>query len=314
MSLIPLTRERSLVALNPASRHGAGAERWRRVCQAVAERFDAEVVETDEQSHWSAQVGAALDSGVRNFIAAGGDGTVNALLNALAGAKRSVPLREVTLGAVGLGSSNDFHKPFAEIVQGIPVRLGAAAARDVGRARYLDDAGVERERLFLVSASIGITATANAFFNGGDWLLRCLKARWVGGAIAYAALRTIALCQGVHATLRTAGAELSTDFANLSVMKSPYLSGSFKYDTPVDPASGLFAINLCEDLGRLGLLRTLFHLARGRFLGRAGTRHAMLPELEIVPTRTIDLELDGEVVRARRVRFDLLPAGIRVCR
>jgi diacylglycerol kinase (ATP) len=305
---------RALVALNPASHHGAGASRWNRASARVTEQFDAAIVETDTGSAWRKQVGQSLAEGVRVFIAAGGDGTINALLNAVARSWPSVSLGQLTLGAVGLGSSNDFHKPYGEMVAGIPVRLGEASPRDVGRARYLDADGVERERLFLISGSIGVTAAANAFFNDGDALLRALKPRWVGGAIVYAAMRTIAVARGWRATLRMPAIETVTDLANLSVMKTPYLSGSFSYDTPVAPASGLFAVNLCEHMGRVGLLKTLMGLARGRFKGRPGTRHWAVPELEVESSRPFDLELDGEVVSARRVRFDLLPERIGVCR
>jgi diacylglycerol kinase family enzyme len=314
MSAVPVLRRRSLVALNPACRHGTGAARWTTVQRDVVARFDADLVETDAAARWTGSVGAALDAGVRVFIAAGGDGTVNALLNALLDARRPVPLGEVTLGAVGLGSSNDFHKPFAEVLGRVPVRLRTASARDVGCALYVDEQGVEHQRAFLVSASIGVTAAANAFFNDGDRLLRALKRSWVGGAIAWAALRTIARHRSLPAILRMPTGERNTELTNLSVMKSPWLSGSFSYDTPVEPSSGRFAINLCEHMGRWALLRTLAGLARGRFLGRAGTHHWSEPEVEVEAARPFDLELDGEVVRARRVRFSLWPERIQVCR
>ena len=85
-------------------------------------------------------------SGARIFIpaplnvncpSATGSGTVNGVLNAILAQGA-----DVTLGAIGLGSSNDFHKPFAKDkrVGGAPVRLDASRAirADVGRAVLTD--------------------------------------------------------------------------------------------------------------------------------------------------------------------------------
>lgn len=53
-------------------------------------------------------------------IAVGGDGTVNLLAQALL---ESVEWREISLGALGTGSSNDFHKPRRKRFHGLPARL-----------------------------------------------------------------------------------------------------------------------------------------------------------------------------------------------
>lgn len=101
--------------------------------------------------------------------------------------------------------------------------------------------------------------------------------------------------------------------ANLGVMKTPYLSGSLRYDTPVEPDSGLFAVNLCEARGRARLLGTLAALARGRFRGRGGTRHWMASCLGVESEQAMVLELDGETVRARSAYFEPLPERLMAC-
>jgi diacylglycerol kinase family enzyme len=55
-----------------------------------------------------------LERGETDFVAAGGDGTVNAVVSALVENASPDALRRIRLGAVGLGSSNDFHKPLSE--------------------------------------------------------------------------------------------------------------------------------------------------------------------------------------------------------
>jgi diacylglycerol kinase family enzyme len=274
----------------------------------IDEVFDARVVETEPTGN-DGSIRAALNDGVRAFIAAGGDGTVNAVIDALVRLRGAIALDDLTLGAVGLGSSNDAHKPIEREIGGIPVRIDAqrAAPRDVGIARW--DGG---ERAFLVSASVGVTAAANALFNREDPALRFLKRWWVDGAILWAAVRTIATWRNLPAKLVVNEMSSAIALTHLGVAKTPWLAGGLHYDTPVEP--GRFAVNLCEDMGRLRTIRTLAALAHGRFIGLPGTRSWSAPAASVVLDEPCDLELDGEIVRASRVSFELLPERIRLCR
>jgi diacylglycerol kinase (ATP) len=312
MSLAP-----ALVVLNPAARHGTGLARYRRVAALLEARYALSTVILDREARWRDELREALDGGTRHIIAAGGDGTVGAVASAIVAARGPVPLESVTLGAVGLGSSNDFHKPVTTAAEGVPLRIeaGNRMLRDVARARYEDGTGGWRERLFLVSASLGVTARANTLFNEGrDRVLRLLKPRWVDGAVVYAALA--ALCRHENVAGRLGfpeGEEEAVALSNLSVLKTPHLSGCLHYDTPVEPDSGRLAVNLCEGMSRSQLVGVLADLLRGRFCGRRGTRHWTVDRLRVDLASPAPLELDGEVVTARRVLFDVLPERIAVC-
>ncbi len=183
-----MSRPRALVLLNRAARHGRAGRLWERVRREVDERFETSSVALDAGEAWKADVRASLRAGTRIFVAAGGDGTVHALAGAVVEAREDVPLGEIRLGAVGLGSSNDFHKPSRRSISGVPLRLDVehAAPRDLGRVRWIDGAGRERESVLVVSASAGIVAEGNAVFNSGRFgrLLPSL-------AIALAALRAV---------------------------------------------------------------------------------------------------------------------------
>ncbi len=304
----------ALVLLNPAARHHTARERWSRVRSALRARFALSVIESDLAGRWRGEVLAAYARGVRVFIAAGGDGTVGALADVLA-AGRELP--GVWLGAVGLGSSNDFHKPVRGTAAGVPARIDVerAAPRDLGLARWRDERGLAHERVFVVSASVGLVAEANACFNAAaDRCLRWLKRRFLAGAILYAAFLAIARHRGLRARLCwPEGAARELELASLSVLKTPHLAGGLRYDTPVAPADGLFAVNLAHRRSRLGLLALLARLARGRFLGAPGIEHRRARSLELASERPFALELDGETFRARAVRFELLEQRVRVC-
>lgn len=325
-----MTRPRSVVLLNPRARGGEAARLWRAVEPHVSRHSRVHVVHADARGHWVDAIRGAASEGIRVFVAAGGDGTVNALLNALYDADallgatvaprapRTAPA--FTFGAVGLGSSNDFHKPVSRAHGSVPLRINPVEVglRDVGIARYHDGGGNLRNRLFLVSASVGLTAEANAAFNEPGPICGWLKRRSTTAAIAYTAVASIVGYRSFPAVLRLAGearAPMRVQITNLSVMKTPYLSGWLRFDTPVERDDGRFAINLSSGLTRRHTLGMLWELSRGRFLAsrRPGIHHWRARELTVEAPHPFALELDGEVVRATRVAFDVLPDKLRCC-
>ena len=306
-------RPAAVVLLNPAAGGSRGMARWRRTESAVRGVCEPRVVETDLAGEWRFAVRQEIENGTRVFIAAGGDGTVNLLLNAIlnSGAADEDPI----LGAVGLGSSNDFHKPVGRTVGGVPVRIAMSdERRDVCVARYTAPDGTAHDRCFVISASLGVVAEANAFFNGGDGPERWLRGRWTGGAILYAALHTIGAWRNLALRLRSGDGPSRTEVTNLSVSKTPFVSGMFRYDRSVAPNDGLLAVHLCEGMSRDEALRALVDLARGRFEGRPKRRHWNSRRVAVAAAGPVALELDGEVVQARRVVFGVLKEQVRVCR
>ena len=308
-------RPAALVLLNPAAGGRRGLERWRRTESAVTAACEPRVVQTDLDGTWRCAVRDEIANGTRLFIAAGGDGTVSALADALVRSRGPVPLGELSLGAIGLGSSNDFHKPHGRTVDGVPVRIVPSdERRDVCMARYTAPDGTAHDRCFVISASVGVVAEANAFFNGGDGPERWLRGTWTGGAILYAALHTIGAWRNLAIRLRSGDGTRRAEVTNLSVSKTPFVSGMFRYDRSVAPDDGLLAVHLCEGMSRDEALRALLDLARGRFEGRPKRRHWNSWRVAVAAPGPVALELDGEVVQARRVVFGVLKEQVRVCR
>lgn len=305
-----MSRPPALVLLNPAARHGRAGRLWDRVRHEVEQRFNSSVVPTDPGGTWKRNVRCSLRAGTRIFVAAGGDGTVHALAGAIVEERDGVPLGDICLGAVGLGSSNDFHKPFECLRSGIPLRLDMdrATPRDLGRIRWIDAEGRDRESVLVVSASVGVVAEGNALFSS------CRLGRHLPSlAIAVAALRAIARHRSSRVLIRHDGGQEQIELSSLSVLKTQWLSGSLRYDLPVAPDDGLFAVAICEAMGRRRLVETLAGLARGCFAGRPGTRAFPTAALELEADTPFLLEIDGEVGSARRATFDLFPERLLAC-
>jgi diacylglycerol kinase family enzyme len=82
---------------------------------------------------------------------------------------------------------------------------------------------------------------------------------------------------------------------------------------PVAGDSGDFDVALTLGLGRVQLAADVFALLRGQFDGRPGHRRLRAQALDVRLDDASPLEMDGEVVTARAVRFDMYPERIRLC-
>lgn len=262
------------VLVNLDANNGRAARRWESIAAEVALRLPpgTRVISFHPPTDLKPILKALLQEGVQGFVSAGGDGSANFLLNLLL-RETGEDARPLILGGIGLGSSNDFIKPKQHFLQGLPTRLETQTASlvDVGKAEFRDTSGEWKVQYFIANASLGVTAEANWFFNHGDWFVQFTKDRWTDLAIVYAALRTIMRFKNFQAILAFEREVLETKLSNLAVLKSPYVSGSFHFDDPVQRDDGFFGLNACLDMKKTELLGVLAGLAKGHFRGRPKT-------------------------------------------
>jgi len=305
----------TLVLLNRAAAGGTALRKWRAVEPDLHPYLgDRELAVTEDPRLARTWIEDSLYRGERRFVAAGGDGTVNLLVDTIAGRAPPDVLHDVCVGAVGLGSSNDFHKPIrkAHQVRGVPLRLdfGSPATHDLCLV-YADE--YER-RHWIINASVGLTAEANRFFNRPERALRTLKKLSSGAAVAYAAAHTLA-AKGDR--LMTVQVECARPFlavvTNLGVVKNPNVSGPLSYRSPYEPDSGFFHVHLCEGMSRARVMSTLWQSARRGFIGLPFTRSWRARQLCVEAAEQFPVEFDGETVLARRVSFSVLKGAIRIC-
>lgn len=307
------------VYLNKYSNNGRGYKRW----LDIKSEFDSitngksyNLVTEPDNLHQ--KILKEYNNGERIFVAAGGDGTVNLLLNEIMMLDENVRGDSI-LGAIGLGSSNDFHKPLSEssfFAGKIPYKLNHLQASDHNIAKLTFDTptGITKTRYFIINGSIGIVANANFFFNNNDRIIKHLKPRHVGFTILYAGLKSIINTKNIKSRIYLNKDEIEINLSNLSFLIKPNFSGNFRYDLDVDARSDHIGVALCEDMGVVSRARTIYALSNGRFNNLPHTRTWMTDKMEIEPVRAVPLEYDGEVALARNIKINLIKGGIKVCK
>jgi diacylglycerol kinase (ATP) len=306
------------ILLNGHSNNGRGLRRWRESRSELETKFLGREYRVEENPvDLAARLREEYARGERVFVAAGGDGTVNYLLNAIMTADGIAPA-EITLGAIGLGSSNDFQKPYSadrRTRAGVPFRLDAARAvpHNVGRVDYQDATGRDRSRFFVINGSLGIIARGNYLFNSDERLVRWLKPKWVAGTIWYLTLRTLLSSKNIPLRLAVADDRLETEATTLSVILNPHFTGNLSYDCGDYSRKDAFGVALCERMGTTERLRTLSSLTKARFRGLPKTRFWESPAIEIDPAEPTPFEMDGEVVLAKKIRVQLVKGALKTC-
>jgi diacylglycerol kinase family enzyme len=308
-----------LVIINPNAGGGKALERWERVEKRVHELAGAfEPIITEDAQAVRHHVARALDAGETQFVAAGGDGTVNLVVTSIIQHADPEVLAAVKLGAVGLGSSNDFHKPFRRLhkIQRVPYKLNFqdTVRHDVCLVTYRDRDGKLRSRNWVINASVGTTAEANYFFNTGNRALRFLKRISPDTGIGYAALRTVAHHRAREMTIHVNDREtVRTRVKNLGIVKNPNFAGGLRYDSRYEPDNGQVDVHLLKDLPILRLLLAFWRLARGRFSGQRGAQSWQASRVAIKADQPFALEGDGEVTLAREAFFSVSPRLLQMC-
>jgi diacylglycerol kinase (ATP) len=307
------SKRKTAILLNPGASHGRAESKWTPIEEEVRRQLadTASEILLIKAGDPQYPVEFLIASGYSMLIAAGGDGSVHFLLQEMMQHYRP----ELILGAIGLGSSNDFHKPFGYTLRGIPLRIDPRLARmqDVGCIQYTDEAGTRQKRYFLINASIGVTANANWLFNHPDSLLRVLKGRFVSLAIFYAAVKTILRHQNFTLQIKADQFCSFGRFANVAILKNVHVSGAFQYDQHLGYDDGLLGLNICAAMSHFQLLRVLSDLSHAVFSGKPGRTAEYVRQVQIDTLgQLLALELDGEVVQAYDIHCSVLPGALAV--
>lgn len=289
--------------------------RFRRRCQeaAAAAGWEPSFLETTLDDRGPGLAGAAVAAGARLVVAAGGDGTVRACAQALAGTQvplAIVPLGTANLAARALGIPSRIGGSLATAFGGHERRIdlavaggavagtavaGAAGAMAgagaMGGARAMVGAG---ELTFAAMAGIGLDAEVVAATP------RLLKRR--AGWLAYAAAGIAHLPgRGQRFTVRLDDDEpLARQARCVVVGNAGLLPGGFALLPQARLDDGLLDVGILAPAGPAGWLRVAHQvLSGGGRDGRQLERH-QARRVEIRTDTELPREVDGEVIAPGR--------------
>jgi len=251
------------------------------------------------------------EMGVVFFVSAGGDGSLNYLLNALISFSGKSS-KKFCIGSIGLGSSNDFLKPYTTLINDIPVKLDYKKREltDVAKVTFKDDQERMRSRFFIVNASLGLTAEANMLFNQGDPIIRFMKSRFLKAAILYTALKALIKHKNQPIRIIHGNKIKSLIISNISLTKKPFISGEFHFAQSTAHNSGKFGFHCFGELSKLELIKTMKNLQQGVFPNNSKQHTSFVSHIRIESDKLLPLETDGEIQLGYAFKFTLIHKGL----
>ena len=250
-------------------------------------------------------IGAAEEWSEGLLVVAGGDGTINDVVNGLG--RAGFP-EGVTLGILPAGTGND-------LAATLCIPEDPDLAKDVilqNRGRWLDVARVRSdgigERFFINVATGGLGAEIS-YANDEE-----LKRRW--GKLSYlrASLEVARTFDVRELMLYIDGEERQVEAVNVAVGNCRYTGGGWPATPKANPEDGLLDVVIIENLGVTDLLNlTPAVLAESDYLDSDGVLFVRAKEIR-VDTQPPGLEftVDGEVIGNEPAQFSVLPRALKV--
>jgi diacylglycerol kinase (ATP) len=292
-------KSKARVICNPAS--GGGGYDPDEIREEL-EGLEVEWVQTEGPED---AIGAAEEWREGLLIVAGGDGTINDVINGLG---RSGFPEGVTLGLLPAGTGND-------LAATLCVPEDPDLAKDVilqNRGRWLDVAKVRSEgvgeRFFINVASGGLGAEISSV-NDEE-----LKKRW--GKLSYlrASLEVARNFDVREITMYLDGEGRKVRAVNIAVGNCRYTGGGWPAAPMANPEDGLLDVVVIETLGAAELLKLApTALAKFDYLDKEGVFFARAKDV-VVETQPPGLEFtaDGEVIGDEPAEFSVLPQALKV--
>ncbi|HYQ58765.1 MAG TPA: diacylglycerol kinase family protein, partial [Draconibacterium sp.] len=293
---------KTAVLINGFANNGSAQKKWDQIEDEVKKSLPDGTLYihlSETENHSSLMETLVNDNQVKHFVSAGGDGSLNILINTLAQVT-DYHLAPYSIGAIGLGSSNDFHKPVKNKMNEIPVRINFENKKqvDLGVIEFQNN-GVTQKQLFIVNASLGFTAQGNKLFNDkSNKIIRFLKPSSTNLCILWTIAQTLMSYKNIDLEIRYDQKQISTRVTNLSIAKNPNVSGSFCYDVDPGSDSGYLGFYLAENFERQQIPKLLYALYRNRFSKTKNRKTALVHSVLTTSAKPVTLETDGEIIEA----------------
>jgi diacylglycerol kinase (ATP) len=305
-----LNKQAKLI-FNPAAGKGSAGKHLPIVQALLAERgFQYDLVLTEGPNHAFREAQQSAEEDCPLVIAAGGDGTVNEVINGLMRAELDGKARPA-LGVVPIGRGNDF-----AFGANIPLELGEAVAVMVEGYRSSIDVGrvtggdYPKGRYFVNGVGLGFDTVVG---------FEAAKIKWLHGAASYLAalVRTIFLYSKapVYEVIMDGGAPICQPYLMVSVMNGTRMGGMFHMAPEGKPGDGILDLCLAGQVPQLKILPLAARFISGTQVGHPAVRMARAQQVTIrAVTGTIPAHADGETIctSGSSLSIDLFPSALEV--
>jgi len=293
--------------VNPTSGGGLAGRNWPVLRDMLpAAGIDSSCHFTQSRGHGIGLARRAYEAGQRNFVAVGGDGTANEVLNGLLAACGR-DTQELSLGVVPWGTGNDWARYYGfspapeDCVK--MLKSGNLYLQDIGRVTLVGPGGASRTRHFLNCAGTGLDSyllgqMQSAGGSRSRYLVHVLKCLF-----KYRAARL---------RLDMEGELLEELVLLLEVCVGKYAGAGMRFAPAASADDGIFEVLVVEDMSAFRLLRSLPVLYNGGIRQHPAVKSRRCRNLSVAARTTQYLHCDGELAGQLPARIEIMPRVLRV--
>ncbi len=296
------------IIVNPTSGRGTGARMIPAIEQQLTQQGLKYVLQcTERPGHAIELAHAAVSQGYAYVVAAGGDGTINEVVNGLILAQTQ-GVGRAAMGVLSVGRGNDFgyslHLPH-EMAAAVAV-LAARHTRpiDVGR---LTGGRYPQGRCFCNGVGIGFDAVVG---------FESLKLAPLSGFASYlvAALKTLLLYfSAPRLQIELDDETITQPSLMVSIMNGVRMGGGFYMAPQSLPDDGLFDLCIAGNTSRLEILKLMLRFMKGTQAGHPQIQFKRSRRVVVTALNgALPTHADGETMAtdALRLELELLPGAI----
>ncbi|MEX0717421.1 MAG: diacylglycerol kinase family protein [Planctomycetaceae bacterium] len=280
--------------------NAGGAERQRDILDELARRPGMTIVETvtSEETRHAAK---SASHDYRTLIAAGGDGTINAVVNGMMSGGGGA-----RLGVLPLGSGNDLCRTL-----GIPLDpFEAAVALDEGHSARIDLVEVRTadERKWCVNMATGGNSS-----RIDECLTDELKRRW--GPLCYfrGALSVVPDLSEYDVSLRIDSRPPERFSAtNVILGNGRTAAGGLEIAPRANPQDGRLEVIVISGQSAFDVVALTARLLSGDYLDSEQVTYRQARRVEIASDPPFAFSIDGDPLEADRYVFEVLPRALEV--
>jgi len=299
------------VIRNPTAGNGAGKKEWKKIERALqVAGIGGESMKTKKRRHASDLVKEGLNRGYRNFIAVGGDGTNNEVINGVFQQEEIDP-SEINYTLIPVGTGNDWirtHGIPRDYREWIPnIRKGKIIQQDIGWVTYHDQ-GKKEKRYF--------TNVAGLAFDGHICEASERTQTNTGNSLFYLGLifKELFNYDLRKARITFDDQSLEDFFYTINVGICKYSGGGMQFVPHAIPDDGLLALTAAGKLSKLEVLLNTWRFYTGDIgsHSKVNTFQTKNIKIEAVGDQPTLVEVDGEFLGETPVEIGILEKVLNV--
>jgi diacylglycerol kinase (ATP) len=285
--------ERACIVYNPAARNAPPRQRLERAIEKVGPEWQITIAATETSGHGTDLARDAAKGGAAVVIACGGDGTVNEVVNGLAGGATALAVLRGGMGDVFAKEAGIPKTP----ERALPLLLSGESRRF--------DLGIASGRYFLLMAGVGFDAEVVRSVPD------VAKKRWGSTSYAVWALRRLPAYKPSRVSMRLDGVEIDMDLYWLLAGNTRSYGGILDITSEARVDDGCLDAYAFAGRGPLWLTQTAVRTGLRRLEGASGVTFRRLRRIQ-VETPGLPVQVDGEYIGETPVELSVAPASLDV--